>query len=91
MCSTKRKGDRRLLEQGSDKGGKQKRYSANMKRSPSLTAVSDLNSIKSKLKQESQGFPKIISPKKIMQQIEHRMCLAYNKLYSPTRLFQAKL
>lgn len=69
MCSTKRKGDWRFLEQGLDKGGKQKEYSANMKRSLSLTAVSDLDSIKSKLKQESQGFPKIISPRKIMQQI----------------------
>lgn len=86
-----KEGDWRLLEQGSDKGGKQKEHLANMKRSSSMTAVSDLDSIKSKLKQERQGLPKITSPRKIMQQIEHLTCLAYNKFYSPTRLFLATL
>lgn len=53
-----------------------------------MTAVSDLDSIKSKLKQEGQGLPKITSPRKITQQVEHLACLAYNKfLQSPDYYF----
>lgn len=58
-----------------------------MKRSSSMTAVSDLDSIKSKLKQERQGPPKITSPRRITQQVEHLACLAYNKFYSPPDYF----